>query len=151
MLKGVTRVSAEEVVELARQGVTIVDTRSPKEYDNEHIRGAVLAPYIEKSLKEADFDASKDDFTALKTLAKEKPLIFHCNGPECWKSYKASKTAAASGYAKIYWFRGGMPEWREKHLPVEGTSGAALAKLPAPAAPAAAPRRSRRRTEAVPQ
>jgi rhodanese-related sulfurtransferase len=137
VLKGVTRVSAEEVVELARQGVTIVDTRTPKEYDNEHIRGAVLASYIEKSLKEADFDASKDDFTALKTLAKEKPLILHCNGPECWKSYKASKTAAASGYAKIYWFRGGMPEWREKHLPVEGTSGAALAKLPAPAAPAA--------------
>jgi rhodanese-related sulfurtransferase len=136
-LKGVTRVSAEEVVELAKQGVTIVDTRTQKEYDNEHIRGAVLAPYIEKSLKEADFDAAKDDFTALKTLAKEKPVVFHCNGPECWKSYKASKTAAGSGYAKIYWFRGGIPEWREKHLPVEGTAGAALAKLPAPAAPAA--------------
>ena len=28
-----------------------------------------------------------------------------------------------------------MPEWREKRLPVEGTAGAALAKLPAPAHP----------------
>lgn len=27
-----------------------------------------------------------------------------------------------------------MPEWREKHLPVEGTAGAVLAKLPASAA-----------------
>jgi len=26
-----------------------------------------------------------------------------------------------------------MPEWREKRLPVEGSAGAALAKLPAPA------------------
>ena len=129
-----SRVSAEEVVELVKQGVTLVDTRSQKEYDNEHVRGAVLASYIEKSLKEADFDASKDDFSALKTIAKEKPVVFLCNGPECWKSYKASKTAAAGGYAKIYWFRGGMPEWREKHLPVEGAAGAALAKLP-PAAP----------------
>src|SRR6478736_6028138 len=59
-LKGVTRVSAEEVVDLAKQGVTLVDTRSQKEYDNEHVRGAVLVSYIEKSLKETDFDASKD-------------------------------------------------------------------------------------------
>jgi rhodanese-related sulfurtransferase len=135
-LKGVTRVNAEEVTELAKQGVTLVDTRTQKEFDNEHVRGAILASYVEKSLKEADFDASKDDFSALKTVAKEKPVMFMCNGPECWKSYKASKTAAASGFTKIYWFRGGMPEWREKHLPVEGTAGAALAKLPAPAAPA---------------
>jgi hypothetical protein len=29
-----------------------------------------------------------------------------------------------------------MPEWREKHLPVEGTSGAALAAKPLAPAPA---------------
>jgi rhodanese-related sulfurtransferase len=133
-LKGVTRVSAEEVAELARQNVTIVDTRTQKEFDNEHVRGAVLASYGEKSLKEIDFDASKDNFDSLKTLPKDKPVIFLCNGPECWKSYKASRAAVAAGYAKIYWFRGGMPEWREKHLPVEGTAGAALAKLPTPPA-----------------
>jgi hypothetical protein len=69
-LKGVTRVSAEEVAELARQPVTIVDTRSQKEYDSEHVRGAILASYLEKSLKEVDFDASKDDFSALKNVPK---------------------------------------------------------------------------------
>jgi len=132
-VNGVTRVSAEQVAELARQGVTIVDTRSQKEFENEHIRGAVLASYVEKSLKEVDFDAKKDDFSALKTIPKDRPVVFLCNGPECWKSYKASRAALADGYTKIYWFRGGMPEWREKHLPVEGSAGAALAKLPAPA------------------
>ncbi len=131
-LKGVTRVSAEEVAELAKQNVTIVDTRSQKEYDSEHVRGAVLASYLEKSLKEVDFDVTKDDFSALKNVPKDKPAIFFCNGPECWKSYKASRAAAAAGYPKIYWFRGGMPEWRDKRLPVEGTAGAALAKIPAP-------------------
>jgi len=132
-VNGVTRVSAEQVAELARQGVTIVDTRSQKEFENEHIRGAVLASYVEKSLKEVDFDAKKDDFSPLKTIPKDRPVVFLCNGPECWKSYKASRAALADGYTKIYWFRGGMPEWREKHLPVEGSAGAALAKLPAPA------------------
>ena len=135
-LKGVTRVSAEEVVELGKQGVIIVDTRSQKEYDSEHVRGAVLASYLEKSLKEVDFDVAKDDFSALKNVAKDKPVIFFCNGPECWKSYKASRAAVAAGYPKIYWFRGGMPEWREKHLPVDGTAGAALAKIPVAPKPA---------------
>ena len=135
-INGVTRVGAEQVAELAKQNVTIVDTRTQKEYDNEHIPRAVLAPYIEKSLKEIDFDAKKDDFSALKNLPKDKPLVLLCNGPECWKSYKASRTALAEGYTKVYWFRGGMPEWREKHLPVEGTGGASMAKVPTPAAPA---------------
>ena len=35
----------------------------------------------------------------------------------------------AAGYSKIYWFRGGMPEWRDKRLPVEGTAAAGLAKV----------------------
>jgi rhodanese-related sulfurtransferase len=140
VVQGVTRVGAEEVAELGKQNVPIIDTRSQKEYDSEHVRGAILAPYLEKSLKEIDFDAKKDDFsafTALK-LAKDKPVVFFCNGPECWKSYKASRAALAAGYAKVYWFRGGMPEWREKRLPVEGSAGAALARIPAPVKPAAA-------------
>ena len=135
-INGVTRVSAEQVAELGKQGVTIVDTRSAKEYESEHVRGAVLASYVEKSLKEIDFDGKKDDFSALKTFAKDKPIVFLCNGPECWKSFKASRTALAEGYTKIYWFRGGMPEWREKHLPVEGTNGAALAAKPLAPTPA---------------
>jgi len=133
-VKGATRVGADEVAELMKQGVTVVDTRTQKEYDSEHLRGAVLAPYVEKSLKEVDFELAKDDFSALKNIAKDKPAIFMCNGPECWKSYKASRQAVAAGYSKVYWFRGGMPEWREKHLPVDGSAGAAMAKIPAPQA-----------------
>lgn len=119
-VKGATRVSAEEVAHLATQGASVVDTRTSKEYENEHVPGAILAPYIEKSLKEVDFDAAKDDFTALKTVSKDKSVVFLCNGPECWKSYKASRQAVAAGYSKVYWFRGGMPEWRDKRLAVEG-------------------------------
>ena len=129
-LKGATRVSADDVAELAKQGVTIADTRTQKEYENEHVRGAILVPYGEKSLKEADFDATKDDFAALKNLPADKPVVFMCNGLECWKSYKASHAAVAAGFSKVYWFRGGMPEWREKHMPVEGNAGLGLAKSP---------------------
>jgi rhodanese-related sulfurtransferase len=136
-IQGVTRVSAETAADLVKQDVTFVDTRSQKEFDNEHIRGAVIAPYVEKSLMEVNFDASKDDFSALASLKldKSRPVVFFCNGPECWKSYKASRAAVQAGYIKVYWFRGGMPEWREKRLPVEGSNGAAIAKLVVPAKP----------------
>ena len=81
------------MAELAKQNATIVDTRSQKEYDSEHVKGAILVSYVEKSLKEVDFDASKDDFSAVKSVPKDKPVVFLCNGPECWKSYKASRAA----------------------------------------------------------
>ncbi len=127
-IKGAKRVGAEEVAELMKQGVVVADTRSQKEYDNEHLKGAVLVSYLEKSLKEADFDAAKDDFSALAKIPKDKPVVFLCNGPECWKSYKASRAAVGAGHANVYWFRGGMPEWRDKRMPVEGSGAGSVAR-----------------------
>jgi rhodanese-related sulfurtransferase len=124
---GAETVGADQVVQLARSGATVVDTRSAKEYDSERIKGAINLPYVERSLKETDFDVTKDDFTALAKLGKDTPIVFLCNGPECWKSYKASRVALSAGYKKIYWFRGGMPEWREKQMPVEGAATMAFA------------------------
>ena len=89
----------------------VVDTRSEKEYKAKHIPGAVFVPYHEKSLKDVAYDGALDDFSGLKTLKAQTPTIFHCNGAECWKSYKASRAAMAAGFAKVYWYRGGMPDW----------------------------------------
>ena len=89
----------------------MVDTRNDKEYQQKHIPGALHVPYVEKSLKDVAYDAKLDDFSGLARLNKATPTIFHCNGAECWKSYKASRAAMAAGFAKVYWFRGGLPEW----------------------------------------
>lgn len=110
-LPGATVVNAAEVRRLVGEGAVIVDTRSEKEYKTKHIPQAVFIPYHEKSLKDVAFDASKDDFRDLAKLDRDKPTIFSCNGAECWKSYKASKAALAAGFKKVYWFRGGLPEW----------------------------------------
>lgn len=121
-LPGATRVSAQQVDEMMHKGALVVDTRTLKEFKSEHIEGALHAPYVEKSLKETEFNASEDDYSAIVSLPRDKPLVFLCNGPECWKSYKASKIALANGMTQIYWFRGGMPEWREKSMALAGTS-----------------------------
>ncbi len=117
-LPGAQRVSAEQAAALIRDGALMVDVRSDKEYKARHIAGAVLAPYLEKSPKDVAFDPALDDFSALGKLDKARPVIFGCNGAECWKSFKASKAALAQGFAKVYWLRGGLPEWDAKGLPV---------------------------------
>ena len=78
-----------------------------------------LLPYQEKSLKETDYDARLDAFDTSKLPAdKGAALILACNGAECWKSYKASHAAVKAGYTRVYWFRGGIPEWRTAGRPV---------------------------------
>lgn len=117
-LPGAEVVTAADVRRLVAEGAVIVDTRSEKEYKAKRIPQAVFVPYHEKSLKDVAFDFAKDDFRDLAKLDKEKPTIFSCNGAECWKSYKASKAAVAAGFKKVYWFRGGLPEWEGTGLQV---------------------------------
>ena len=121
-LPGVTRISAKEGQQLQAQGAVVVDTRTEKEFKAKRIRGAVLAAYMEKSLKDVAFNAAQDDFQAFDkvSLDKTKPVIFACNGAECWKSYKAAKVVAAKGFKSVYWLRGGLPEWDAGGLPTEG-------------------------------
>jgi rhodanese-related sulfurtransferase/ABC-type phosphate/phosphonate transport system substrate-binding protein len=117
-LPGATVVDAAAVQRLMPQAV-FVDTRTDTEFKAGHVPGAKLVPYVEKSPKDADYDAKLDAFD-LSKLPQDKatPLIFACNGPECWKSYKASRAAIAAGYTKVHWFRGGFPEWRKSGLQV---------------------------------
>jgi len=119
-LPGVQRVNAKEAQQLQGQGALLVDTRTEKEFRTKRMKGAVWAPYVEKSLKDVAFNPEQDDFKALETLDRSKALIFSCNGAECWKSYKAAKVAADKGFRNVYWMRGGLPEWDAEGLPTEG-------------------------------
>lgn len=120
-LPGVTVADAKTVAQLMQRGALYVDTRTEPEFKAGRVPGAKLVPYVEKSAKEADFDAKQDQFD-LSKLPTERAteLIFACNGAECWKSFKASHAALKAGYTKVYWFRGGFPEWRSAGLKTEG-------------------------------
>jgi ABC-type phosphate/phosphonate transport system substrate-binding protein/rhodanese-related sulfurtransferase len=111
VLDGVKIVSADEVGELLKKGVALYDTRSEEEYRQGHIRGAKWLPYAEKSAKEVGFDAARDKIDLAKLADRSAPVIFACNGAECWKSYKSCVAAVKSGFKQVYWFRGGYPEW----------------------------------------
>lgn len=119
-LKGAEIVDAAKAKSLMDGGAKMIDTRVAAEYAEAHIKGAISVPYKEKSAKAADFDASQDSFDVAKLPAdKNAAIITQCNGAECWKSYKGAVLAIKAGYKKVYWFRGGFPEWKAKGLPTE--------------------------------
>jgi rhodanese-related sulfurtransferase len=134
-LPGAKLVDASQVVALQQQGVPVIDVRLQKEYLEKHIRGAVSIPYGEKSLKDVAFDPGADEWAGPEKLDPSAPVIFHCNGPECWKSYKAAQVALSKGFKTVYWFRGGFPEWERNGLAVETTHSVAPALASAPIAP----------------
>jgi rhodanese-related sulfurtransferase/ABC-type phosphate/phosphonate transport system substrate-binding protein len=112
-LPGATVVDAVTVARMMTEGATYYDTRTEAEFKAGHVPGAKWLPYVEKSAKDTDYDAKADSFDTSKLPAdKAAAVVFACNGAECWKSYKASHAALKAGYGKVYWFRGGLPEWR---------------------------------------
>lgn len=101
--------------------MSVFDVRKKAEYIDAHIPGAVSVPYREKSAKSVDFDSSEDRFKLAKfPTNKSDPVIVYCNGPRCWKSYKAAVLLVRAGHTKVYWYRNdGLPGWRTKGYPVE--------------------------------
>ena len=120
VLAGVTIPTAEQVRQLMAQGVPLFDVRPVAHYREAHIPGAVNVPYQMNSLKEVDYDDAVDAFD-LNKLPKDKnaPMIFQCNGAECWYSYKAARYMAKRGFTKVYWFRTGLPAWKGAGFPVQ--------------------------------
>ena len=53
---------------------------------------------------------------------KEKSMVFFCANSQCWLSYNAALRAAAAGYRKVYWYRGGVESWAAANLPTARTA-----------------------------
>ncbi len=120
VLPGGTIATAQQVKRLMDQGVKLFDVRPAAHYREGHIPGAVNVTYQMNSPKEVEYDDSVDAFD-IGRLPQDKntPMIFQCNGAECWYSYKAARYMIKRGYKKIYWFRTGLPAWKGAGYPVQ--------------------------------
>lgn len=120
VLPGVTIATAEQVRKMMAQGVPLFDVRPESHYREAHIPGAKHVPYQLNSPKEPDYDDSVDKFDLTKLPQdKNAPMIFQCNGAECWYSYKAARYMAQRGFKRVYWYRTGLPAWKAAGYPIE--------------------------------
>jgi len=106
-LEGASVVDADWVkANYLKSKVKIFDVRGHTEYII-HIPGAI--PYRWKDVKsERKLPAEKDI-----------PIIVYGDDSKSLKSYEFTKFLVQSGYKKIYWFRDGFDDWKQKGYPVD--------------------------------
>jgi rhodanese-related sulfurtransferase len=73
--------------------------------------------YIEGSVNLVDSRTNCESLAGL-IPTHGTPVIFYCNGVRCDRSGRAVGIAVACGYRQVYWFRGGIEEWRSKAYPL---------------------------------
>lgn len=85
----------------------IIDARSPEEYKEAHVFGAISIP-------EKDFEKS------LRLLPEDKSalMVVYCNDRNCVQSRKWAAKAAAAGYSNVVVYSDGFPYWKDKNMPV---------------------------------
>jgi rhodanese-related sulfurtransferase len=95
------------MIDLKEPGLVVIDVRSPQEFQEVHIRGALNIPLaiLEKSTVEFNFP-------------KAAKIVIYSNGFKCDKSQKAARIASSSGYGKLYVLSEGMPVWEEKRFAI---------------------------------
>jgi len=49
----------------------------------------------------------------------DTPLVFYCQGVQCWMSYNAALRAINLGYRNVLWYRGGLEAWKHAGLPTQ--------------------------------
>ncbi len=89
------------------EDLLLFDARSPEEYQEVHIKGAL-------SLPQKKFG----QYVHLLPADTSRRIIFYCNGVKCGKSRKAAKEAIAMGYENVFVYAQGIPVWEEKGMPI---------------------------------
>lgn len=108
-------VGTETFRTLQRKGqpFTLVDVRSPRDFQVEHIQGAINIP--EPMLLKAK-------------LPKDKDVVLYCGNAACQIGHIAAKTLAANGYKKVRVLEGGLAAWQSNSYPVEASKSEHVAK-----------------------
>ena len=107
--EGATTINVDEAKWMFDEGVTFIDVRNPRFFARRHVPGAhhldLKDGYSERALNAI---AGLDD-----------PVVIYSSGEQCSRSYRASEMAVNWGYTKVYYFRGGIIDWRDAGLPME--------------------------------
>ncbi|GFO75335.1 adenylate cyclase [Bathymodiolus platifrons methanotrophic gill symbiont] len=106
---GATTVSTKRAKILMNQGVIFIDVRRVTDFQTSRIQWA----------EHLDLKLDLTEESLLSVVKKNQPVVFYCNGDMCQRSAIASKKAVAWGWTKVFYYRGGFPDWKNAGLPLE--------------------------------
>ncbi len=86
--------------------VIIVDARSSLEFETLRLKNAVNIPVSSKLFEK--------QVAALRAKTK-KPIVFYCNGHNCFKSYIATRKAKSAKIRNVYAYDEGLFSWAHKY------------------------------------
>ena len=101
----------------AKDKPLVIDVLSAASYKTGHIKGAINIPLSELKQRAAELD-------------KNRKTVVYCANYRCGASTAAAKLLAGLGFRDVHDYKGGIQEWRQAGVPVEG-GPKKLAPLPA--------------------
>jgi rhodanese-related sulfurtransferase len=109
--QGVRTLNLLQAHELFQKGQSLfIDARTPEEYQELHIAGAVnLTP--EK--------LTKPDNPLLAGVAKERQIVVYCATANCDIALKVAEKLQSLGFTQVAAFLGGFKAWDEAGYPVD--------------------------------
>ncbi|MHB8066840.1 MAG: rhodanese-like domain-containing protein [Desulfobaccales bacterium] len=109
--QGVKTLNLPQAYELFQKGQSLfIDARSPQEYGELHIAGAVNLP-LEM--------LQKKDIPALAGIAKERQMVVYCAVAHCDIALKVAEKLQSLGFIQVAAFLGGFKAWDEAGYPVD--------------------------------
>lgn len=99
----VTPVTYEEITTvIVENNYPLIDVRSPEEFEEGALPGAVLIP-----LENTDF------IERIQTFDTQQPIYLYCRSGN--RSSRAAELLVRLGFTQVYNYTGGMEEWQEKN------------------------------------
>lgn len=106
-VKGAIEIDAAEAKTLHDRGAVFIDSRGGSLYRAGHIPGAENLLFHQVWDNLSRFVNSRDE------------VVFYCDDPGCHLAANSSAQALVLNYARVYYFAGGLTEWRNTGYPVE--------------------------------
>ncbi len=105
------KMSRDELSALMKSGrkFRLVDVLPREHYKKEHIKGAISIPLVELEKKAPGILPEKSEM-----------IIVYCASFECQASTSAAKQLERLGYTNVLDYKGGLADYKEANLPLEG-------------------------------
>ena len=109
MVKKISRDTLLHMMRSEGTPVKIVDVLGEDHYRREHIKGAISLPL------------GKIDKYADRRLRRDERIVVYCTDITCHAGEKAADKLAAKGFPRVYDYAGGLEDYKQAGLPVEGS------------------------------